>query len=153
MKSRGTKVTGPLLKAGDAGVLNENMITFYNACGDACLDPNDPAYIDVVAINGFCGPWNGDAGCRGGAKFIYEQAVSVSSASNNLPVYITNWSRLETSDPSDQLDAINSIDEFFPASSVVKRVYWFGARDYGGGAATTGYLTNVLPDERTLGKV
>ena len=27
--------------------------------------------------------------------------------------------------------AINSVDQFFPASGVVKRVYWFGARDFG----------------------
>lgn len=153
MKSRGTKVTGPLLKAGTAGVIEQNMRTFFNACGPACSDPTDPAYIDVVAINGFCGPWNKDAGCRGGAKFIYNEAVSVSVASNNIPVYITNWSRLETADPFDQVDAINSIDEFFPSSSVVHRVYWFGARDYGGGSGTTSYLTNTLPDGRTLGEV
>lgn len=48
---------------------------------------------------------------------------------------------------------MNAIDEFFPPSGVVERVYWFGARDFGGGAETTGYLTNSLPDGRTLGEV
>lgn len=155
MRSRGTKVTGPLLKAGGSGEIERNMRTFLNACGRACSDPADPAYIDVIAINGFCGPWNGSAGCRGGASFINNEAVSTSNAFNNRPVYMTNWSRLQTTNPADQVDAINSIDEFFPSSGsgVVKRVYWFGARDFGGGAQTTSYLTNRLPDGRTLGEV
>ena len=79
--------------------------------------------------------------------------MSVSSAFGNLPVYITNWSRLQTSDVLDQVDAIDSIDEFFPASGVVQRVCWFGARDYGGGAGTTSYLNNILQDGRSLGDV
>jgi len=153
LRSRGAKVTGPLLKAGSSGAIQQNMQTFFDACGTACFDPADPAYIDIIAINGFCGPWNGPAGCRGGAKFIYDEAVSVSGAFNDLPVYMTNWSRLQTSDSLEQVDAIDSIDEFFPASGVVERVYWFGARDYGGGAETTGYLNNVLQDGRSLGEV
>ncbi|KAL7546402.1 hypothetical protein ACHAWF_009739 [Thalassiosira exigua] len=186
MRSRGTKVTGPLLKAGSNGVIEQNMRTFFDACGAACFDPSDPAYIDIIAINGFCGPWN-DAygGCRGGAAFIYNEVVSASGAFNGLPVYITNWSRLQTSNPFgkkflsihnmisqnhfnslssfslplppspnflDQVEAVEAIDEFFPVpSSIVHRVYWFGARDYGGGAQT-GYLTNILPDGSTLGE-
>lgn len=153
LRSRGAKVTGPLLKAGRSGTIKQNMQTFFDACGQACLDETDPAYIDVIAVNAFCGPWNGPAGCRGGARFIYDESMSVSSTFNDLPVYITNWSRLQTSVPLDQVDAIESIDEFFPSSGVVNRVYWFGARDYGGGAETTGYLTNVLPDGRSLGEV
>lgn len=154
MRSRGTKVTGPLLKAGDSGVLKQNMHIFFDACGAACFDESDPAYIDVIAVNGFCGPWNGAAGCRAGASFIYNEAEQASNAFYNLPVYITNWSRLQTSAPADQIDAIEAIDEFFPSSGgVIDRVYWFGARDYGGGAETTGYLTNSLPDGGTLGEL
>lgn len=93
MRSRGTKVTGPLLKAGDSGVLKQNMRIFFDACGAACFDESDPAYIDVIAVNGFCGPWNGAAGCRAGASFIYNEAEQASNAFYNLPVYITNWSR------------------------------------------------------------
>merc|ERR1712071_338396 len=67
MRSRGTgtKVTSPLFKAGGAGVLEQEMRIFMDACGNACLDPNDSAYIDVLAINAFCGPWNvGASGCH-----------------------------------------------------------------------------------------
>ncbi len=155
MKSHGTKVTSPLLKAGGSGVIQSNMRAFFDACGPSCSDPMDPAYIDVIAINAFCGPWNGEAGCRGGARYIYNEAVSTSAAFNDRPVYLTNWSRLQTNSPEEQVEAIDCIDEFFfpTAESVVKRVYWFGARDYGGGAETTGYLTNSLSDGRTLGEV
>lgn len=153
MRGRGTKITSPLLKAGNSGVLWTNMQVFLSSCGPACSDPTDPAYIDVIAVNAFCGPWNGDAGCRGGARFIHDESVSVSNASANRPVYITNWSRLQTSSPAEQVDAINSVDEFFSGSGVIERVYWFGAIDYGGGAQTTGYLTNVLPDGSTLGQL
>ena len=153
MRSRGTKVTSPLLIAGSSGVLESNMITFMEACGGACYDESDPAYIDIIAINAFCGPWNDQyGGCRAGASFIYDEAVSVSNSFDNIPVYITNWSRLQTSSASEQVDAIDSIDEFFPSSGgVIERVYWFGATDFGGGSGTTSYLTNVLPNGSTLG--
>jgi hypothetical protein len=89
MRSRGTKVTGPLVKAGNSGDITQRMGQFFDACGWACSDRANPAYIDVIAINGFCGPWNGDDGCHGGASFIYNEAASVSNAFHNLPVYIT----------------------------------------------------------------
>ena len=154
MRSRGTKVTSPLLTAGGSGELERNMRTFMESCGGACYDESDPAYIGIIAINSFCGPWNDNyGGCRAGASFIYDEAVSVSNAFSNIPVYITNWSRLQTSSASEQLDAIDSIDEFFPSSvgGVIERVYWFGATDFGGGSGTTSYLSNVLPDGSTLG--
>jgi len=89
MRARGTKVTGPLLTAGNSGVLEQSMHTFFDACGAACFYPTDPAFIDVVAVNGFCGPWNGQAGCRGGASFLYNKVVGVSNTFNNRPIYIT----------------------------------------------------------------
>ena len=129
LRSRGVRVTGPLVRAGDRGDILKKMHQFFNACGSACFDPADPAYVNVVAINGFCGPWNkGSDGCRDGAKWLLQEAQDNSRAFNDIPVYITNWSRLRTVDPSEQLDAINCIDAFFPPSSVVQRVYWFGPK-------------------------
>eukprot|EP00985_Skeletonema_marinoi_P014201 scaffold7162_cov165-Skeletonema_marinoi.AAC.1 len=105
MKSRGTKVTSPLVRAGDSGVIKSNIQAFFDACGSACSDQSDPAYID-------------------------------------------------THSPDDQVNAMEAVDAFFPTpDSVVKRVYWFGAKYYGGGAETSGYLTNTLSDGRTLGQV
>jgi hypothetical protein len=154
MRNRGVKVTGPLLKAGSSGILLGNMRSFYDSCGPACFDESDPAYIDVLAINGFCGPFNGPAGCRGGASFIYDEAMKMYDSFGNIPVYITNWSKLQTSNPLDQVDAIDAIEAFFPSSSssVVERVYWFGATDFGGGSSNN-FLTNVLPDGSTLGEL
>lgn len=152
MRSRGTKVTSPLLKAGGPGVTRSHLEEFMNACGSACRDPSNPAFIDVIAINGFCGPWNGAGGCHAGARFTYHQAEDMSRAFGNIPCYITNWSKLRTHSTGGQVDAIDSIDEFFPSpSSVVQRVYWFGATDYGGGSANN-FLTDVAGG-RTLGEI
>ena len=152
-RERGGKITSPLLKAGGPGVLSGNLLQFFNACGAPCSDPSDQAYIDIIAINAFCGDFNGPAGCRGGASFIYNEAVRSSNDFSNLPVYITNWSRLQTSNPQDQVEAIDAIEEFFPDSnSVVERVYWFGATDFGGGSSNN-FLTQVLADGSTLGQL
>lgn len=130
---------------------------FFNACGSACFGKNDPLYIDVIAINAFCGDFNGPIGCFGGATFLYGEAVVISNAFNNIPVYITKWSRLQTSDPQDQVEAIEAIGEFFPRSindedRVVQRVYWFGATDFGGDSSNN-FLTNTLSDGSTLGEL
>ena len=154
LRARGTKVTSPMLKAGGPGVLTANLREFYNACGSPCSDPLNPAYIDVIAVNAFCGDFNGPSGCRGGAAFIYDEAIAASRSFDDIPVYVTNWSRLQTSNPEDQVDAIDAIEEFFPASAnpvVVERVYWFGATDYGGGSSNN-FLTQVLADGSTLGE-
>ena len=158
-RSSGTKITSPMLKAGGPGTLDRNLNDFFNACGSPCYDKNDPAYIDIIAINAFCGDFNGPAGCRGGAAFIYNEAISASKSFQNIPVYITNWSRLQTNDPQDQVDAVNAIEEFFPADDgtndddlVVQRVYWFGATDFGGDSSNN-FLTTVLADGNTLGEL
>ncbi len=153
LRERGTKITSPMLRAGDSGALQANLEAFLDGCGDACTTPNDPAYIDVIAVNAFCGDFNLN-GCRGGAAFIYNEAVGMSNAHGNLPVYITNWSRLQTSNPNDQLEAIDAIDAFFPSTSsnpIVERVYWFGATDFGGGT-TNNLLADTLIDGSTLGQ-
>lgn len=151
-RSDGIKVTSPLLKAGGEGVLGHNLDVFLKSCGQACSDENDPAYIDVIAVNAFCGDFNGPSGCRGGAAFINNEAGKISRSNANRPVYVTNWSRLGSSDPHDQLEAMEAIDEFFPnTSGVVERVYWFGATDFGGGSSNN-LLTNLLSDGTTLGE-
>jgi len=156
LKARGTRITSPMLKAGGPGVLKGNLGDFFDSCGSPCTDPSDPAYVDVIAINAFCGDFNGPDGCRGGAAFIYDEAIATSDAFGNIPVYITNWSRLQTDNPQDQVDAINAIEEFFPSSAstnpVVERIYWFGATDFGGGSSNN-FLTQVLADGSTLGEV
>ena len=156
LKARGTKITSPLLKAGGPGVLTGNLRDFFTSCGPPCADKSDPAYVDIIAINAFCGDFNGPSGCRGGAGFIYNEALAASGAFGNLPVYVTNWSRLQTSNPQDQVDAINAIEEFFPntgpSNPVIERVYWFGATDFGGGSSNN-FLTQVLADGSTLGEL
>jgi len=152
IRSNGIKITSPLLKAGGPGVLAGNLADFFQACGEACNNPNDPAYIDVIAVNAFCGDFNGPSRCRGGAAFIYNESRSMSTSNGNRPVYVTNWSRLGSSDPRAQVEAMDAIDEFFPVpDGVVERVYWFGATDFGGNS-NNNFLSNTLFDGSTLGE-
>lgn len=156
LKAQGTKITSPMLTSGSEGTITRNLGEFLSSCGPACTDRSDPAYIDVIAVNSFCGDFNGPTGCRGGASFIYKEVLNASSTFGNRPVYITNWSRLQTSDPWDQVGAINAIEEFFPSSAasrrVVERVYWFGATDFGGNSSNN-FLTQILADGKTLGEL
>lgn len=153
----GIKVTSPLLKAGSEGVLGGNINAFFDACGPACFDVDDPAYIDIIAINAFCGDFNGPAGCRGGAEFITKEATQLYQQ-YSLPIYITNWSKLGTSHPDDQLEAMDAIDEFFipqkddtnQDGGIIERVFWFGATDYGGGSSNN-FLTTEISNGATLG--
>merc|ERR1712224_917231 len=121
-RARGGKITSPLIKAGGSGVIAGNLQQFFNACGAPCSDPSNQAYIDVIAINA-CGDFNGPAGCGGGATFIHDEAIQISNSFHNLPVYITNWSKIGTSNPQDQVEAIEAVQEFFGANTVIERVY------------------------------
>jgi len=159
MRQRGIKFTTPMIIAGGPGAIKERAGEFYRACGDECRDPNSPAYIDIIAVNAFCGPWNindpsdTEQGCRNGASFVVDEVKKLSSdhEGGDLPVYITNWSRLHTSKTADQLAAMDATDEFFKEDSPVQRVYWFGARDFGGGSSKN-YLTDTIESGARAGK-
>ena len=163
MKARGTKVTSPMLQVRGPLRARQNLQEFFVACGPACFDPDDPAYIDIIAINASCsnGDYNGVswAGqCPSDANFAYNEALATSKAFGNLPVYITSWSRLETwGNPLKQLEAIEAIDAFFPSTNsnnrIVQRVYWLGAtvrNNLSGGSSNV--LTTVLNDGTSLGE-
>lgn len=57
MRSRGINVTTPLARFGGHGVVESNLRAFFVACGGACTDESNPAYIGVIAANPFCGQW------------------------------------------------------------------------------------------------
>jgi Glycosyl hydrolase catalytic core len=148
LRQAGTKVTTPLMKADTAW---KDITEFFNACGGPCNDPSSDAYIDVIAINAFCGPWN-NGDCHVGAEWVVNQLWESQAATQiTRPVYIINWSYLQTFNPQDQIVAIDAIDSFFVANSPVERVYWFGALDFGGESGNN-YLTTVTADGETLGQ-
>ena len=141
MRAAGTRVTSPLMRSGDADVIPNNVRAFFEACGAPCVDPTSPAYIDIIAINSFCGPWNG-GNCDAAVAFIVGEIGKVVE-DWDVPVYITNWSYLSSDSVQDQVVALESIDGFFVDGSPVERVYWFGAQDFGGGT-TNNFLTNTV---------
>eukprot|EP00536_Pseudo-nitzschia_multiseries_P007855 jgi/Psemu1/196558/e_gw1.189.22.1 len=155
LRARGTKIASPTLKAGAPGEINVCLRDFFTSCGSACIDKNNPAHVDVIAIDAFCGGFSETFGCRDEAALIYDAAVEASGAFGDLPVYITSWSRLKTSRPWDQLEAIYAIDKFFNSSAtsdpVVERVYWFGATNLDESSSNNS-LSEVLIDGSTLGE-
>lgn len=148
LRARGVRVTTPLLKADQPG---DYLEEFWAVCGDACHDPSSPAYIDIVAVNPFCGAWNepiGTAeGCRGGAEFVVDQ---LRDYLRGRPIHVTNWGYLGGDTTEAQLAAMDATDAFFAADSPVERVYWFGARDYGGGT-TRNFLSDVVESGERAG--
>eukprot|EP00591_Stephanopyxis_turris_P017726 CAMPEP_0195538828 /NCGR_PEP_ID=MMETSP0794_2-20130614/49734_1 /TAXON_ID=515487 /ORGANISM="Stephanopyxis turris, Strain CCMP 815" /LENGTH=1792 /DNA_ID=CAMNT_0040672837 /DNA_START=109 /DNA_END=5487 /DNA_ORIENTATION=- len=149
MRQRGVKFTSPMITGGGPGEIKQRISSFYSSCGPDCNIPSSAAFIDVIAINAFCGPWNindpsnPSQGCRNGASYILGEVESLPTGEGGgLPVYITNWSRLQVSATEDQLAAMDATDEFFKEGSPVERVYWFGATDYGGNSSN-----NLLTDK------
>jgi len=109
MRAKGFKFTTPLIDAtGD--IVAEHLNAFYEACGAPCSDKSDAAYIDVNAVNAFCGEWNkGD--CAAGARFIVSEAAQ---AADQRPVYITNWSYIGASTTiENQVQAMQGTSGFF----------------------------------------
>jgi len=146
MRAQGYKFTTPMVK-GDH--IKDNLNAFYAGCGAPCSDKNDAAYININAINCFCGTWN-NGDCRAGAEFCVREAEA---ASQKRMIYVTNWSFLgETATVEQNIRAMEGTSGFFTSKSV-KRVYWFGARDVGGGSAEKVHeLTNKGPKGQTLGE-
>eukprot|EP00537_Pseudo-nitzschia_pungens_P005290 CAMPEP_0172377084 /NCGR_PEP_ID=MMETSP1060-20121228/68720_1 /TAXON_ID=37318 /ORGANISM="Pseudo-nitzschia pungens, Strain cf. cingulata" /LENGTH=451 /DNA_ID=CAMNT_0013104755 /DNA_START=142 /DNA_END=1497 /DNA_ORIENTATION=+ len=155
LKANGTKITSPTLKAGTSGEMIESLKDFYESCGFACFDENDPAHVDVIAIDAMCGDVDDVLGCRDEAALLYNAIEELSEAFGNLPVYITSWSRLPTSDAWNQLEAIYAIDNFFDSSDasnpVIERVYWSGTTNSDSVTGNSA-LTEVLVDGSTLGE-
>lgn len=156
LRAKGVRFTSPLLRAGGTGALSSNLNAFYAACGSVCHDPTSPAYININAINAFVGTWNraGRDGCLDAANFITNEIRNYSD-SRGRPWFVTNWSRIGTSDVNAQVDAMSVISQFFVAGSPVQRIYWFGATDYGGNSQNNFLTTSVVSNEvtTTLGQI
>jgi hypothetical protein len=154
MRTSGTQVTSPLLRAGEPGLIAARLKAFYAACGQGCNDPASPAYIHINAVNAFAGPWNraGLEGCRDAASYITGELTQIVASGDSRPWYVTNWSRLGTSNITAQVEAMEALPLFFVRGSPIQRVYWFGATDYGGGSSNN-FLTTVVANGETLGNI
>jgi hypothetical protein len=165
------RFTSPLIRADQPAI---DIASFYAGCQprgwrtNPCEDPNDPAFINVIAVNAYCGPWNNnnqqptEANCREGAAFVLEHGPHALNkipqiVNNKVPVYITNWARKNYANPlqapDDQLAALQATDAWFAPGSPVQTVYWFGATDYESlslGVSKVNHIRNMLTDRTTL---
>jgi len=175
MRKAGYKFTTPLFKTDNA---KDNIKEFFEACGTPCLDKSSTSYIDVLALNVFCGKWNNEGNqpeeqhCRGGISWfwgwdpnaLFRPLKRMQNGQQWLdrPLYITNWSRIDTEElqPDDQLAALDATDEFFKMSSPsVEKVFWFGATNYmkepGGESVVVksgNRMSDILSSGRTIGQ-
>jgi len=144
-RNRPVRFTSPLFRE-DEEFETGTYAYFYQECGKECFDPSDPHFIDIFALNAFCGPWNIDPttgekfDCEGGAAFVakevddkltqYPLSQYRSSSGYDVPVF-TNWASITAVATTDrQAQAMLAAPKFFKGSASIERVYWFGSRDF-----------------------
>lgn len=81
MRNNQFQFTSPLMKADQPSI---DIANFYAGCNpldlniNPCEAPNNPAYINIIAVNAYCGPWNNNntqptkANCSDGAAFVIQ---------------------------------------------------------------------------------
>jgi len=123
-RARGMKITTPFFTGGD--VLAQ-FKGFFASC-PGCSDPNSPFYLNVIAFNEWVGKWGVQAG-----EEAYIRDVAASLKQNfGREVYLTNYGFLGGQTATQQANIING-QLFDPSFSVLSSVYYFAAKDYGGG--------------------
>jgi len=136
----GMLVTSPMFN--QVGFMDQ----FFSAC-PACSQHGSNQYIDVLAWNAWIGNWGKPAD---EANYIQQQSANMKSKYGNRQVWLGNFGYLG-SDATGQkeIDAINVMNSM---RSSVSSIYYFAAKDYGGGIPDgVNALTNNVGG-RTIGQ-
>lgn len=138
---RAGRVTTPGT-TGDEGTMRSNLQTFFGAC-EGCNDPNSNRFIGTLSFHAFA---NTDSGHRapfsGNVDWILNTAVtSLRNAFPGKKLAMTNFGVLgHGSTAKDEVVFIKTL--FSKLASAGNRkldyVFYFAARDYGGGATHNG---------------
>eukprot|EP00928_Gymnodinium_smaydae_P069063 TRINITY_DN5243_c0_g1_i6.p1 TRINITY_DN5243_c0_g1~~TRINITY_DN5243_c0_g1_i6.p1 ORF type:complete len:253 (-),score=14.53 TRINITY_DN5243_c0_g1_i6:17-682(-) len=144
-RAEGMRVVSPIFHG--ETVLNK-FRTFFNGCR-ACSDPNSNMYIDILGFNAWLGSWGQ---IRGQADWIKGNARELKRSYNNRPVFLINFAYLGGQTANDQKKAIIDSGIFDGKSTGIDAVYYFSARDFGGGTRNN-ELKARLSDGRTIGKL
>lgn len=117
----GMLVTSPMFN--DVGFMDQ----FFAAC-PACSQQGSDQYIDVLVWNAWIGSWGTPSA---EADFIRQQSATMRSKYGNRQVWLGNFGYIG-SDATGQkeMDAINTMNSM---RSSVDSIYYFAAKDYGGG--------------------
>jgi len=133
-RARGMKITTPFLTGGNVVV---QFHDFFASC-PGCSDPKSPFYIHAVAFNAWVGGW---------AKQAEEEAwirdiAAALKRNHGREVFLSNYGFIGGRTATQQANTING-QLFDPAFSVLSRVYYFAAKDYGGGTLKNDLSTVV----------
>jgi len=145
-RSGGMLVTTPMFNNVD------HMHEFFAAC-PSCSDRNSDQYIDVLMFNAWFGDWGQGADCAGEAQWIKNNAAAMRSSFGNRPFWLGNFGYLgPDATGQKELDSIWSSGIMYPWDSGIDAVYYFAAKDYGGGTPDgTNDLRKVVGDT-TIGQ-
>jgi len=147
-RARGLRVTSPAF-TDYGGPARQKMQAFFGACSE-CNDPDSVYYVDVLAMN----QWLlHDAVEHSGQEvWIKEETAAISRANGNRPVVLMNfaWLGAKTADAQAQVIANSRI--FDPSWSGLDAVFYFAAKDYGGGTQNN-FLDSVTSGGSTIAQV
>lgn len=148
-RARGMKITTPFLSS-SGGDLQAQFQDFFSSCS-GCNDPKSPLYINHIAFNSWIGAWGKQSDEE---VFIKNTAASLKQKYGR-DVYLGSYAFLGGRTATQQVSIING-QIFDPAFSVLSGVYYFAAKDFGGGTTNNDLSTVVESgpsNGRTLGQV
>jgi len=128
-RASGMKVTTPLFTEKSGISVQTKVRDFFRQC-PSCSDKSSVFYIDVIAWNAWIGSWSADE--VGQAKWIIDQSRQMGTEHGNRKVWLSNFGYLGGRSAQKQIDVIEN-SGIFDASSGIDSVYYFGAKDFGGG--------------------
>ena len=125
LREEGLRVTTPLFNFANPSDFRSNVGNFFDGCRPLCNEPNNTAYVDIIAVNILC-DHDEDPLCRNTAESTTSLLQSVSGEHGNRPVFVTKWGMVGTEEPENLARAMRATDAFFAEGSVVERIYWYG---------------------------
>lgn len=147
MRARGTRITTPLF-TDHQGPAREKFQRFFERCGSGCNDPNSKYYIDVLGTN----QWllNPASNHRDQEQWIKNEVNQIRHDNGNRPVILGNFAWLGASTADQQAEAIANSRIWDKSWSGLEAVFYFGARDFGGGTSNN-FLYSQTSSGSTVG--
>jgi hypothetical protein len=124
LRSRGLKVSTPLVTFENEAQVVSQLSEFFDACGSLCDDAESSAYVDILAVNVFCDPGTETCSAKVAAVTSFLQDLSLQY--NNRPIHIAQWGVRDSTQAPELLSAMDSTPGFFTDGSTIERVYWYG---------------------------
>lgn len=141
MRAKGLQVTTPLFTNMETASVVEQVDIFFEKC-PGCDDPKSEQYIDIIAWNAWIGNWN--PSMKSGGDWVQDQAVEMKAKYDSRPVWLGNYGYIGDDATAEKQIQVIWESGVFDEDSSIDSVYYFAAKDVGGGIPDG---TNVLEAE------